>query len=88
MATRGKSQKVKALNADDVNTRKISEGQEERRNFIIDDQWASSMDPSAVSHCTLTSTKSEGFLDFLDIGVSVDGLQEFDSGRSLVKRNN
>jgi len=87
MTTGSKEEDVQAVNIENVNTGKVAEGSEESTFLFVDDQRTFSLDVSPVSGFSFSGSDFLGVLHFLDIGISFQGLEEFDSLGSLVKRS-
>lgn len=85
MATRGKEENVQAVNIKDVNAGKVAEGSEKGTLLLVDDQRSFSLDVSPVSGFSFSCSDFLGVLHFLDISISFQSLEEFDSLAGLIK---
>jgi len=85
MTTRGEMKNVQAVNVEDINTGKVAESSEEGSLLFVDDQGTFSLDVSPVSGFSFAGSNLLGILDFLDISISLQGLEEFYSLRGFVK---
>ena len=84
VTSRGKLEKVQAIDGDELDTGEVAEGPQSSGLLIVDDQRSSALDVPPVPHLTLTSTDLLGVLGLLNIGVGTEGLEDLDGELGLV----
>lgn len=84
MTTGSKLEQIETVHTADLNTGEISEGSDERRLLIVNNEGAPSLNPPPVPGLTLTSANLLGVLHLLNIGKGIEGLKEFLSNGSLL----
>jgi len=84
MSSRSKLQKIQVVDADQLDSGNVSESLDEGTLGVEDYQRTSSLNVSSVSHLSLAGSELLRFHDSLDIGGSVQSLEESLSLGSLV----
>jgi len=88
VSSRGELQQVQVLDGNELNTRNVSEGLDERTLLVVNDQRTTALDVSSVSELTLSGSDAVGFNDSFDIIVSVEGLQQSNGLLGLINTFN
>jgi len=87
VTTGSQTKNVEAIDAENINTRKVTEGAYNRCLFVVDNQWTSSLNVSPVAALSLSSADLLAVFHFLHISISFDGFQELNSLRGLFQVN-
>jgi len=77
-------EKVEACHAAELNTRNVSESLEKRSFLVVNNQRTTSLDVTPVPQFTLTSANPLRIDNLLDVGVSVEVLEEGDGRLGLL----
>jgi len=84
MSSRCKLEKVEACNTAELNTGNVSESLEKRSFLIVNNQRTTSLDVTSVPQFTFTSSNLLRSDNLLDVGESVDVLEEGDGRLGLL----
>ena len=85
VATWGELEEVKLVDWEEGNAGNVSHGLDDTVVVLVDDERASLLDSSSVSHFTASGSESSGFLDSVDVIDGADSLEDADGGFGLLE---
>jgi len=88
MTSGSELEEVQSVNGAELDTGNVTEGSQELAFFIVDDQGTTTFDISPVPHLSATRTDFLRVNNSLDIGVSVEGLQDGNGALCLLDAGN
>ena len=85
MSTRSELEEVELIDGEKGDAGDVSHSLDDTVVVLVDDERASLLDSSSVSHFTASSSESSGFLDSVDVIDGADSLEYADGGLGLLE---